>query len=47
MARRTKIKVVTITRGRDSKTGKFIPIKTAKKRKATATVDNMKRIITD
>jgi hypothetical protein len=47
MTKRTKVKVVKITRGRDSKTGQFIPIKTAKKRKATATVDNMKRIIID
>ena len=47
MTKKAKVKVVKITRGRDSKTGQFIPIKTAKRRKATATVDNMKRIIID
>jgi len=47
MKKKTNVKVVKITRGRDSKTGQFIPIKAAKRRKATATVDNMKRIIID
>lgn len=34
----TKIKV-----GRDAKTGKFIPVKVARRRKATAVVETIKR----
>lgn len=29
--------------GRDAKTGQFIPVKTAERRKATAVVETMKR----
>jgi hypothetical protein len=32
----------TSKRGRDAKTGKFIPIKEAKRRKSTATVETIK-----
>lgn len=33
----------TITRGRDAKTGRFIPIEVARRREATAVVTRMKR----
>lgn len=33
----------TVKIGRDAKTGEFIPVKTAKKRKATATVETIKK----
>ena len=32
--------------GRDAKTGKFIPVKAAERRKATAVVETMKRPVT-
>lgn len=38
-----KQNVATIKVGRDAKTGRFIPVKTAQKRKATAIVQTIKR----
>ena len=36
-------KTVTIKVGRDAKTGRFIPVKAAKKRKTTTVVETIKR----
>jgi hypothetical protein len=38
-----KKKAKTYKVGRDARTGRFIPVKTAQKRKATAVVETMKR----
>jgi len=36
-------KTVTFRVGRDAKTGKFLPVKVAQRRKATAVVETIKR----
>lgn len=36
-------KYVTVHVGRDAKTGKFIPVEVAERRKATAVVETVKR----
>jgi hypothetical protein len=38
---------ITYKVGRDSKTGRFIPVKVAEKRKSTATVETIKKPIKD
>ena len=38
-----KKKTITVKVGRDAKTGKFIPVKAAERRKATAIVETIKR----
>ena len=38
-----KRKTVTVKVGRDARTGRFIPVKTARRRKSTAVVETIKR----